>query len=266
MNIIIVNGMPRSGTSWLGQIFNSCPDVRFKLSPLFSYEFKNKITNASSKSDICNFFKQVYESKNKFLNQDDKIFSNYPIFKIKNCNPKNLVIKSTRHHYLSDLFLDKIDRLKFVHIVRNPCGAINSWLKCKKEFSENEDYVKNWRSGACRKTSMEEYWGFDDWLFVTKMYEDLSVKYPQNVLIISYEDLVENRFQITKKVFKFCNLKFSTQTEDFLNKSMSVHQSGDYDVFKSVRVKDSWRQELDAEIVKEIYSFVNNTRYYKYVK
>ena len=38
--IISIHGVPRSGTSWLGQILDSSPKVRYKFQPLFSYAFK----------------------------------------------------------------------------------------------------------------------------------------------------------------------------------------------------------------------------------
>ena len=41
MRHLALFGCPRSGTSWLGQIFNSAPDVAYRYQPLFSYEFKD---------------------------------------------------------------------------------------------------------------------------------------------------------------------------------------------------------------------------------
>ena len=59
--------MPRSGTSWLSQIFDSHPDTKFKLSPLFSYAFKNAVNIESSKKEWL-----------KFL--DGIVSPGYPIF------------------------------------------------------------------------------------------------------------------------------------------------------------------------------------------
>ena len=38
-HIVGVHGVPRSGTSWLGQILNASKKVNFKFQPLFSYAF-----------------------------------------------------------------------------------------------------------------------------------------------------------------------------------------------------------------------------------
>ena len=45
MKRIGLHGVPRSGTSWLGNIFNSSPDLTYKHQPLYSYAFKNYLNN-----------------------------------------------------------------------------------------------------------------------------------------------------------------------------------------------------------------------------
>ena len=39
--VIAIFGMPRSGTSFLGQILDSSPSVAYRLEPIFSYKLKN---------------------------------------------------------------------------------------------------------------------------------------------------------------------------------------------------------------------------------
>ena len=91
--IIVIIGMPRSGTSWLSQIFDSSPQVRFRLSPLFSYEFKNYLDEASSKEEWEHVFRGAYQSNNDFMNQTERREAgHYPVFERKDSNPKYLVI------------------------------------------------------------------------------------------------------------------------------------------------------------------------------
>ena len=40
---IAIFSVPRSGSSWLGQIFNSHEDVSFRMQPLFSYSHKSAL-------------------------------------------------------------------------------------------------------------------------------------------------------------------------------------------------------------------------------
>jgi hypothetical protein len=91
-----ISGMPRSGTTWLSQIFASSPDVRLKFCPLFSYEFKNKLDQNSNKADWLKLFKDVYNTESEYLDQDylrkDGLV---PSFINKKQAPEHLVIKST---------------------------------------------------------------------------------------------------------------------------------------------------------------------------
>ena len=54
--IIGVFGVPRSGTSWLGQIFNSSEETSFFYQPMFTETFRDKINARSSKEEIENLF------------------------------------------------------------------------------------------------------------------------------------------------------------------------------------------------------------------
>ena len=65
--IIGVFGVPRSGTSWLGQIFNSSEETSFFYQPMFTETFRDKINARSSKEEMEMYFRTIYESKKDFL-------------------------------------------------------------------------------------------------------------------------------------------------------------------------------------------------------
>lgn len=85
LDVIWLNGMPRSGTSWLSQIFDSHPDTRFRLAPLFSFRFKNYLTQQSSCQDCIKFVHKVYNcSGDEFMEQLKlKQKGDYPTFSKK---------------------------------------------------------------------------------------------------------------------------------------------------------------------------------------
>ena len=56
MHKIALHSVPRSGSTWLGEILNSSENVKYCFQPLFSYKFKNFLDERSSKDDINNFF------------------------------------------------------------------------------------------------------------------------------------------------------------------------------------------------------------------
>ena len=250
-NIIWLNGMPRSGTSWLSQIFDSHPEVSFKLSPLFSYTFKDYVNKNSPKYKWIKFFNLVYISNDEFLNQSYRRNSGeYPFFQKEEL--KTLVIKDTRYHNLTDTLLKLFPKIKFVHIVRNPCGSINSWLKTPKEFPQELNEIDEWRTAKCRKTSIEEFWGFNDWLCLTKKYLKLQEDFPENVKVVFYENLVNNPLLVTKNMFDFVNLNLLNQTKQFIANSQESHNDSKYSVYKNVNVVNRWKKELNPIIRDEI--------------
>lgn len=250
--IFIVCGMPRSGTSWLGQIFDSSPDVAFRMEPLFSYRFKNIIDEKSSKKELERFFKEVYETDDEFIHQsENRNKGSYDTFK-KNPSPTLLVIKTTRHHNLIPHYLNNLDNLNLISIVRHPCAAISSWINTDNEFSAKGCRIdKDWKSGKCRKDGQGEYWGFDDWLEVTKQHLALS-KSSSNVHIMKYSNLIRNPEQATQDLFRPLDIAYTQQTIDFLKSSTSNHNDDPYAVFKSYEVETQWKSKLDPQLATQI--------------
>lgn len=266
LKYIWLNGMPRSGTSWLSQIFDSHPNVKFKLSPLFSYAFKNAMNINSTRQEWIDFFHKVYKTEDIFMDQEyRRKKGEYPIFKEKYKNPKYIVIKDTRYHNLTERIIEILPEVKFIHIVRHPCGAINSWLRAPREFPKDANPLKEWKTGDCRKTGSEEFWGFNDWKNFTMMYLELMEQFPARVLVIHYEQLVDNSLKITKKMFDFVGLEMNPQTAKFLKNSQASHIYNEYAVFKNKNVKYKWKRQLNPKIISEIYSVLKGTPLEKFL-
>ncbi|PWW36480.1 sulfotransferase family protein [Chromohalobacter israelensis] len=251
MKTIIVTGMPRSGTSWVGQIFNSHPRIRFRMEPLFSYELKNCIDTDSTCQEVENFIRRAWESKSEFMLQAERVSSkSYPEFYKEKTDV--LCFKTTRHHEMLQKYMECIDDIHIVAVVRNPCGAINSWIKSGKEFSEKGCRVsQDWLSGRCRKNDVGEYWGFNDWLFTTKQILELSNNH-ENFHMVKFSDIVTDPVQETNAIFNKCGVEVAGQTLSFLKDCHKTHNQDPYSVFKNKFVVDSWKSELPLEISREI--------------
>jgi len=117
--------MPRSGTTWLSQVFASAPSVRLKFCPLFSYEFKNVLNEQSTSEQWQQLFNDVYNTESEYLDQEYlRKKGLVPAFTERAESPDHLVIKSTRFHNLVPHILALHPSIKFVHIVRHPCASI----------------------------------------------------------------------------------------------------------------------------------------------
>jgi len=259
--IIVIAGVARSGTSWIAQIIDSSPDVTFRFQPLFSYTFKNAVTEDSTREEYLNFFNRIYNSSDDFLLQTDKRKSKlYPVFQ-KNSAPRRLAFKENGHQYVLPKMLQYFENLQLVGIVRHPCGTLNSWLQNPKEFPPDADPRREWRFGSCKNQGKaENFFGYYKWKEVANLYLDLKDKYPHKFFIAKYDEIVNNPVDLAKSIFDFLNLEFSEQTRSFLETSHSTHRDNPYAVFKDKSVKERWRAELDPYIVNEVLYDLKDTR------
>lgn len=259
-HVVVIAGVARSGTSWLGEIIDSSPDVAYRFQPIFSYAFKDAVNIESTREDYERFFRGIYESRDDFLLQTEKREAGlFPSF-TKNDGPSCLALKTCRYQYLLPKMLQYFDNLTVLGIVRHPCGAINSWLKNPKEFPQDCDPRKEWRFGACKNNGREEeFFGFYKWKEVAHLYLDLRDKFPKQVFIVKYEELVDEPARLSTAIFDFAGLEFTEQTERFLEACHASNQESPYAVFKDKSVKERWRSELAPEIAREIIEDVEGT-------
>lgn len=248
---ILITGMPRSGTSYVGQLFDSHPRTIFRMEPLFAYRFKNMLNNGSTCTEVKALWNSLVDVEDDFMDQRDKrLAGSYPTFSKK--KPSTLVVKTTRHHELLEKYLTCLPEITVFAVIRHPCGAINSWLKSPKEFREKGCKTeRDWRTGGCRKSGVGEYWGFNDWIEITKKFIRLESQY-KNFHILRYEDLVNETDQRLKAAFSLADLDYPTQTQEFIKKSHQEHVNDPYSVFKSPDVAYQWKNELQRDISDEI--------------
>ena len=266
-NSIGIFGVPRSGTSWLGQIFNSHSDVEFKFQPLFSYAFKDYLDENSPLEKIEDFFLKIKESDDYFLNMKDPVIhKNYPDFS-KHPHPRLLVYKEVRYHHVIQNILEKTDDSKFIFIVRNPFPVLSSWAKAPKEFDKSWDFMEEWE--FARKKNLgrkEEFYGYDGWKKATLIFHKLKERFPDRVEIVKYSDLLKNPEKITRELFSFAGLDWDLQTEKFIDESMSRKDNDPNSVYKAKQNDDDWNTFIPEEVKLKITNDLSNTPLSEYLK
>lgn len=255
MKKIAIHGVPRSGTSWLGSIFDSSPETIYKLQPLFSYAFKGFIDEKSSSEKINSFFELIKDSGDEFINQTkNKQTGAYPTF-FKNINIDAIVYKEARYHSILENMLAQCRDVKVVGIIRNPFGVINSFFNAPKEFRRELgwDEIEEWRFAKKKNMeSPENYYGYEKWKEVTKLFIKLQQIFPQNFRVVKYEDLTTNTLLEVKNIFAFCELEVSQQTTDYIDNSKKTHSDDAYAVFRNNHRHDAWKENLAKTIIEEI--------------
>lgn len=251
-NVIALYGVPRTGTSWLGQIIDSCPDTVFRFQPLFSYRFKNRITTESRAEDIEQFFKELYcEDNDGFLNQADKRENGmYPVFAHKESDAAILAFKEVRYLYTIPLLLQKYGSIKIVGIVRNPYDTMESWINAPSEYKPDWDIFEEWDFAVSKNEYRpENYYGYYKWKEYIKMAADMQKKYPDKFVIVRYEDLAEDAVNVSEKLFCFLDIPFTAQTKTFIKESQSKTVDNSYSVYRD-KEKERQRQFYLPEEVK----------------
>lgn len=269
MKKIAIHSVPRSGSTWLGQIFNSCLNVKYAYQPLFSYAFKSYLNENSSLDDINSFFEHLKNSNDSFINQKEEEEKGIiPTFK-KNDFIDTVVYKEVRYHYIIENLLKKDKEIKIIGLIRNPFAVINSWLLAPKEFRAELGWneLEEWNFANKKNLKgREEYNGFQKWKEITILFDQLEKQYPNNFKVVLYDDLVSDVNTTVKELFRFCELELTEQTEAFLKPKIKRNDVDRYSVFKNISKDDKWKETLDKEIFNTILKELMSTNLEKIIK
>lgn len=251
MDTIAIFGAPRSGTSWLGQLFNSSPSVAYRFQPLFSYAFKARLNEKSLRAEIEAFHDQLLATNDAFVLQLKNISGNQcPQF--QKTKITHLVWKEVRYHYLIENLLRQSD-IRIIGIVRHPCAVIHSWLKTPKEFNPAWNPLDEWRYAAGKNANQsQEFYGYEKWKELAFLYARLKADFPGRFNIVTYERLNSDTNQCVCELFDFSGLEVTDQVRTFIAASKSTASNDPYDVFRSGQKNDAWKTELLPEIQRVI--------------
>tara|TARA_R110000787_G_scaffold136193_1_gene248657 strand:- start:73 stop:885 length:813 start_codon:yes stop_codon:yes gene_type:complete len=264
---IAFHGVPRSGTSWVGAIFDSSKNVIYRNQPLFSYAFKSLLYENSSSKEIDQFFRKISKSKDNFITQfNEKEKGLIPCFEKEDAN--HIVYKEARYHNILTNMLQKDKEVKVIGIIRNPKSVISSWVNAPREFDlESWDIMKEWRKAPSKnKDLIEEFYGYDKWKEVANLFISLKEKYPKRFYLINYKDLLNDTERVVNDLFNFCGLRFEKQTKTFLQNDQKKDNTKEaYSVYRVNQVDDKWKKKLPKEIIKAIDIDLMGTNLEKYL-
>lgn len=256
MNKVAIYSVPRSGSSWLGSILDSSPNTLYRYQPLFSYTHKGQLDTKSSLEDINSFFEDISKTEDEFVLQYEAVKKNLvPLF--PKTKPTHIVYKEVRYLHILENLLLKDNDVKVIGLVRSPFAVINSWLQAPKEFKKELGWKveEEWKFAPSKNLNkQEEFNGFEKWKESIFLFLKLLQDYPNQFFLVNYDDLLSDRENAIKKIFKFCDLPYTKQTQDFLEESSNQNKLDAYSVFKFKKDDKSWKQSLPDFITEAIKS------------
>ena len=266
MKLLAIHGMPRSGTTWLGSIFDSSPESKYLLQPLFSFDMKGMLTELSDKAEIEAFKTKMMTTMDPFATQTSPDRSGLKET-FKKSSPTFLCYKETRYHYILQNLLLRDNNAAALLIIRDPAEAIESWYNAPKEFNPQWSIQEEWYfAREKRMNSKSEYYGLESWIETTTLFEKLEQQFQNRVRIIRYENLSESPISEIQSAFDFFNLPLFPQTVDYINRS-ALHRDSDnpYSTsFQGRKALDQYRP-LPTEIKEKIIDVTIQKGFEKYL-
>lgn len=265
---LAVFGVPRSGTSWIGEILNSSPRTVYRFQPLFSYALKDFLTPASTKEDIDAFFEALVDTEDDFINQTARRRSGeFPTF--PKTRPTHIVFKEVRYVNIVNNLMRRSGDVRLCAVIRNPLSVINSWLRAPREFRRDLGWTEldEWRY-ALRKNlnNPEEFNGYEKWKQAANVFLHLKGRYPSRVHVAKYASFLSRPVEETRKLFDHVGLAMTDSTLEFLRESTTTPGSGPYGVFRADQRDDQWKEALDPRITREIIEDLEGTPLEEYIE
>lgn len=255
MNLISLHSCPRSGSTWLQSIFEAHSNIKTVYQPLFSYAYKNCINKDSTKEEFNKFINNIKKTDDEFCCMKSDLHTNNKktdITRFEKENIETVFMKNVHHHNLIETFIKLHPTIKIIGLIRYPCSVIYSQMNAKHE------QLKDWLDGKDKNQDKEEnFFGFNKWLEVKEIFYNIKEKYPENIIIVNYEDLVKNTIVEIEKICEFCNLEFHKNMKESIELMNSKNEEYDYSVFKKKNTIEKWKGKLDDKIVEYICPIIN---------
>ena len=251
MKQIYIHSCPRSGSTWLLSIFDSHPNIKTVYQPLFSYKFKNVLNVNSTKSEYDTFINNLLKTNDDFCCMKSDLHTNnkkIDVIEYEKKEINTLLIKHVTHHNLIETFIKLNPDIKIIGLIRDAKSTIYS------QITANRENLVDWLNGEDKNTSDEFYFGFNKWIETKNIFYNLKLKYPNNIIIVNYNDLVNNTNIKIQEICNFCDVQFHNNMLNVIKLMNSKNNEYDYSVFKTEDTINKWKN-LSLNIIDYIDNY-----------
>ena len=263
--IVSIHSAPRSGSTWLQMLFNAHPNVQARYQPLFSYAFKNCITPDSTPEEFDQFTQSLLQSSDQFLNFQSRFHQdNNDIPTFPKEEPTHLVMKNVHHHNLIETFIRLNPQTKIIALIRHPCAVINSYINNESECPKGWRETDEWLTGSRKNIGPEYYFGYNKWKETLDIFFEIQQKYPDNIVLVRYDQLVKKPTDTVRLLFDFVGLSFHESVLDLIEQTTQSRSelTSAHSIYKAPsQVLDRWKLQLDPDIIQHILQDSAGTKY-----
>ncbi|XP_063674802.1 carbohydrate sulfotransferase 1-like [Bolinopsis microptera] len=265
--LTLILSQQRSGSSWLGSIFNSDPEIFYLFEPLHTKIYQSSsllLSTVDAQVEIlhnictCNFDSEipsygVLEHSSVGQRAQTLLYNVDTGYLRDQClSAKARVAKVVK---IADIYtLERLQtkypgcELDVVHLVRDPRGSVNSRMGTFQRFFPGEVTTTNFTVEDVSRAAgilCEDR---------TRLVKGLQTFHrARRLLTVKYEDIAEDPITSIKDLFSQLDITFSISVYNYIlesSKASSI-ESGGYDTMKNSRaVYKKWMQTMETSHVQ----------------
>lgn len=274
-DFVLVMGLARSGTSWLGKILDSDPNVLFRYEPEYEPELdyfakvdsilkKDGYTDEAAIELQRGYIKAALLKNKRIKAHDINVQKNFldinfsPFIKylpsllsekamsflFKNRKIR-YVVKNVEFDWGLDWIAKSLGYPKIIFIIRHPCGNTFSYKSGKAHGMgelDSKDWATIWRVSH-EKIGLPGH-----------------VNIP-NFKVVVYEDLCKDPVNGTQDIFNFLGWKMTDMTQQFLRSSTSKASQGYWSVYKDpLEIANKWKSVMHEDEKNKVLEVVGDSK------
>jgi len=292
---ILIVGAPRSGTTWLGKIFDSHPDVLYRHEPdelvPASGSIEQDVARWVRQHDARTagkrpFFRKSWQTVPAWLLRSTLVYAGvaaeriglpvWPIPDLGDLGRARVVIKSVRLSTGIGSFAQAYPSGRLVLILRHPCGQVASVMRGARDgrfalakpgtdmpFDEAEA-VRFAAHHGVNELAFQRLPDAAKYAWSWRAFNETAwaaVSGRSNALVVVYEAWCARPAAEAQAILAFAGLAWHGQTEAFLDRSTSYDgPAGYYAVVRnSIAVAEGWRTAMAAEDQEAVRAVVRGS-------
>ncbi|XP_070554726.1 carbohydrate sulfotransferase 1-like [Ptychodera flava] len=291
VNVVVSAGM-RTGSSFVGQFFNSHPDFFYLFEPLFGLrrmengpQMSVDGVRALSKLFNCDFITAGMEEyftwyNGLYLWQRDDECPLLDIYEAKGCcrTAKNVALKTIRMMDIRDfisLMQDPFIDLKVIILIRDPRAMMASLMPVYQSGYNYDPIIAGMTQDVVNldetlRDRLKHYCDVNLRNYVLYSNSDVTLApWKKNLLVLRFEDVASNPHYYADKMYRFIGVPISDDVHQWINNNTKEDASTDDldDKYGFKNTRDSakiigrWRHKMTYDLVQTIQDSGECMRY-----